>query len=40
MPSPVATDTTLQNESEEELGFAEVDDDEPIDESEELDDAA
>jgi hypothetical protein len=30
----------LQNESEEELGFAEVDDDEPIDESEELDDAA
>ena len=40
MPSPAATVTTLPDESEEELGFAEVDDDEPIDESEELDDAA
>jgi hypothetical protein len=40
MPAPAATTTVAPAESDEEPGFAEVDDDEPIEETEELDDAA
>jgi hypothetical protein len=40
MPAPAAVATAAPAKPEEDLGFAEVDDDEPIDESEELDDAA
>jgi len=40
MPAPAATATATPAESDEDPGFAEVDDDEPIEEAEELDDAA
>jgi PRTRC genetic system protein E len=40
MPTPAATPTTAPAESEENPGFAEIDDDEPIEEFEELDHAA
>ncbi|WP_420238374.1 hypothetical protein ACOBR2_01855 [Telmatobacter bradus] len=40
MPAPAATTTVAPAESDEEPGFAEVDDDEPIEETEELDDVA
>ncbi len=40
MPTPAATPIAAPAESEEDPGFAEIDDDEPIEESEELDDAA
>ena len=40
MPAPAATTTATPAESEDDSGFAEIDDDEPIEEVEELDDAA
>jgi hypothetical protein len=40
MPTPATTPTAAPAESDEDLGFAEIDDDEPIEEVEELDDAA
>ncbi|HEY1254659.1 MAG TPA: hypothetical protein VGF01_07760, partial [Terracidiphilus sp.] len=40
MPAPVATPTTAPAEQEDDPGFAEIDDNEPIEETEELDDAA
>ncbi|MGD0941816.1 MAG: PRTRC system protein E [Terracidiphilus sp.] len=40
MPTPATTATVTPPESDEDPGFAEIDDDEPIDEGEELDDAA
>ena len=40
MPAPAATPTTAPAEQEDDPGFAEIDDDEPIEETEELDDAA
>ena len=40
IPAPAAIITSAPAESEEDPGFAEVDDDEPIEETEELDDAA
>jgi hypothetical protein len=40
MPAPVDTATVMPAESDEDPGFAEIDDDEPIEEGEELDDAA
>jgi PRTRC genetic system protein E len=40
MPTPAATPTAAPAEPEDDPGFAEIDDDEPIDEVEELDDAA
>jgi PRTRC genetic system protein E len=40
MPAPAATTTITPAESDEDLGFAEIDDDESIEEFEELDDAA
>jgi len=40
MPTPAATTTVTPAESDEDLGFAEIDDDEPIEEFEEMDDAA
>jgi hypothetical protein len=40
MPAPAATAAVTPAESEEDPGFAEIDDDEPIEELEELNDAA
>jgi hypothetical protein len=40
MPTPAATLTAAPAEPEDDPGFAEIDDDEPIEEFEELDDAA
>jgi PRTRC genetic system protein E len=40
MPAPATTATVTPAESDEDLGFAEIDDDDPIEEVEELDDAA
>jgi hypothetical protein len=40
MLAPAATTTMTPAESDEDPGFAEIDDDEPIEEVEELDDAA
>ena len=40
MPTPAATPTAAPVEPEDDPGFAEIDDDEPIEEVEELDDAA
>ena len=40
MPTPAATPTAAPVEPEDDPGFAEIDDDEPIEEAEELDDAA
>ena len=40
MPTPAAIATVTPSESEEDPGFAEIDDDEPMEEPEELDDAA
>jgi hypothetical protein len=40
MPTPAATPTAAPAEPEDDPGFAEIDDDEPIEEAEELDDAA
>ena len=40
MPTPATTPTAAPVESEDDPGFAEIDDDEPIEEVEELDDAA
>jgi PRTRC genetic system protein E len=40
MPTPAATTAITSAESDEDLGFAEIDDDDPIEEVEELDDAA
>jgi hypothetical protein len=40
MPTPATTPTAAQAEAEDDPGFAEIDDDEPIEEVEELDDAA
>jgi PRTRC genetic system protein E len=40
MPALAATTTVAPAESDEDLGFAEIDDDDPIEEVEELDDAA
>ena len=40
MPAPATTPTTAPAEPEDDPGFAEIDDDEPIEEVEELDDAA
>jgi hypothetical protein len=40
MPTPATTPTTAPAEQEDEPGSAEIDDDEPIEEIEELDDAA
>jgi PRTRC genetic system protein E len=40
MPTPAATPIAAPADSEDDLGFAEIDDDEPIEEAEELDDAA
>jgi PRTRC genetic system protein E len=40
MPTPAATPTAAPTEPEDDPGFAEIDDDEPIEEAEELDDAA
>jgi len=40
MPTPAATTFVTPAESDEDLGFAEIDDDDPIEEVEELDDAA
>jgi PRTRC genetic system protein E len=40
MPTPAATPTAAPAEPEDDPGFAEIDDDEPIEEVEELDDAA
>ena len=40
MPTPAATPTAAPVEPEDDPGFAEIDDDEPIDEVEELNDAA
>jgi PRTRC genetic system protein E len=40
MPTPVAIGTVTPAESEEDPGFAEIDDDEPMEEPEELEDAA
>jgi PRTRC genetic system protein E len=40
MPTPATTPTAAPNEPEDDTGFAEIDDDEPIEEVEELDDAA
>ncbi len=39
-PAPATTPTAAPVESEDDPGFAEIDDDEPIEEAEELDDAA
>jgi hypothetical protein len=39
-PTPAITPTAAPVESEDDPGFAEIDDDEPLDETEELDDAA
>jgi hypothetical protein len=39
-PAPATTPTTALAEPEDDPGFAEIDDDEPIEEVEELDDAA
>ena len=39
-PAPATTPTAAPNEPEDDTGFAEIDDDEPIEEVEELDDAA
>jgi hypothetical protein len=40
MPTPAATPTTAPAEPEDDPGFAEIDDDEPLEDPEELDDAA
>jgi hypothetical protein len=40
MPASAATTTVTPAESDDDLGFAEIDDDDPIEEVEELDDAA
>jgi hypothetical protein len=40
MPAPDTTPTTALTEPEEDPGFAELDDDEPLEDPEELDDAA
>ena len=40
MPTPAATTFTAPAESDEDPGFAEIDDDEPLEDPEELDDAA
>ena len=40
LPTPAAAPTTAAAELDEDAGFAEIDDDEPIEEVEELDDAA
>jgi len=40
MPTPTATPTTTPAEPEDDLGFVEIDDDEPIEQTEELDEAA
>ena len=40
MPTPATTPTAAPSEPEDDPGFAEIDDDEPIEEVEELDDAA
>jgi PRTRC genetic system protein E len=40
MPTPATTPTAAPDEPEDDPGFAEIDDDEPIEEVEELDDAA
>jgi PRTRC genetic system protein E len=40
MPTPATAPTTAQADPEDDSGFAEIDDDEPIEEVEELDDAA
>jgi hypothetical protein len=40
MPAPPATATATPVEPEDDPGFAEIDDDDPVEEVEELDDAA
>ena len=40
LPTPAATATVTPAESDDDLGFAEIDDDDPIEEVEELDEAA
>jgi hypothetical protein len=40
MPTPAITAPATPAESEEDTGFVEIDDDEPVEESEELEDAA